>query len=337
MPVVLITGANGFVGQALCPRMLAEGWQVREAVRHHVQTMGDGKAKSYAGSPFPLTPSCKGEGITQDIVVVGDIRPNTDWSEALVGVDVVVHLAARVHVMNNTAVDSLTEFRQVNVAGTKRLAQMAAAAGVRRLVYISSIKVNGSGSPLPYTEADTPAPRDPYEISKWEAEQVLHEVAAKTELDVVIFRPPLVYGPGVGANFLRLIKFVESGIPIPLKSVDNRRSMIYLGNLIDAIITCVRHPRAAGETFCVSDGRDISTPELIRIIALSMGKNPRLLPFPPALLKALGKLTGKNDEVERLIGSLFIDSSKIRNSLNWKPPFTIEEGMKETVKWYKSL
>lgn len=314
MSTVLVTGANGFVGWALCVRMLEEGWQVRGTVR---------SAKLSASLPTGV-----------EAVQIEAIGPDTDWSKVLAGIDVVIHLAARVHVMKDTAIDPLSEFRQVNVDGTQRLAQMAAAAGVRRLVYVSSVKVNGSGSLLPYSETDTPAPKDPYDISKWEAEQVLHKIAADTELDVVILRPPVVYGPGVKANFLHLLKLVASGIPLPLDSVDNRRSLIYVGNLVDAIITCASHPRAAGETFLVSDDEDISTPQLIHMISAGMEKQSRLLPCPTGILVVLAKLIGKSSEIERLISSLSIDCSKIRTTLGWKPPFSMEEGIRETIDWF---
>lgn len=283
-------------------------------------------------------PLSQGKGKQHNIVTVGDIGPKTDWTEALEGLYAVVHLAARVHVMRETAADSLSEFRRVNVEGTARLGRMAASAGVKRMIYISSIGVNGKSTQgHPFTEEDAPNPYDPYTISKWEAEQALRQASKDTGLEIVILRPPLVYGPCAPGNFGRLMGLVQTGLPLPLGSVKNIRSFIYISNLVDAIVTCVSHPRAANETFLVSDGQDISTPEFIRMIAFAMGNKPRLLPFPPALLKVLGKFVGKSEEIERLIGSLFVDNSKIRNLLNWKPPFTTEEGIEETVKWYKSL
>ena len=310
---VLVTGTTGFVGAALVSRLVDSGrFGVRTALRRE-----------------------SGEllvGVEQ--IVVGDLTPNTDWQQVLVGVDAVVHLAARVHVMNDTAADPLSAFRQVNVAGTERLARMAATKGVKRFVYISSVKVNGESCEKPFTEQSIPAPEDPYGVSKWETEQILHRVAEETGLEVVILRPPLVYGPGVKANFLSLFKIVDRGIPLPLAGINNQRSLIYLENLVDAIIKCIEHPNAANQTFLLSDGQDVSTPELIRMIASAMGKKPRLAPCPPVVLKFLGKLTGKSLEVKRLIGSLQIDNSKIKKVLNWQRPFTMEEGIAETVKWY---
>ena len=310
---VLVTGATGFVGTALVSRLVDSGrFGVRAAVRRE------------SGELLAVV----------EQVVAGNLTPNTDWQQVLVGVDAVVHLAARVHVMNDTAADPLSAFRQVNVAGTERLARIAATKGVKRFVYISSVKVNGEGCEKPFTEHSIPAPEDPYGVSKWEAEQILHRVAEETGLEVVILRPPLVYGPGVKANFLSLFKIVDRGIPLPLAGINNQRSLIYLENLVDAIIKCIEHPNAANQTFLLSDGQDVSTPELIRMIASAMGKKPRLAPCPPVVLKFLGKLTGKSLEVKRLIGSLQIDNSKIKKVLNWQRPFTMEEGIAETVKWY---
>ena len=310
---MLVTGATGFVGAALVSRLVDSGrFVVRAAVRRESCVLLAGVER----------------------MVVGDLTPNTDWQQALVGVDAVVHLAARVHVMNDTASDPLSAFRQVNVAGTERLARIAATKGVKRFVYISSVKVNGESCEKPFTEQSIPAPEDPYGVSKWETEQILHRVAEETGLEVVILRPPLVYGPGVKANFLSLFKIVDRGIPLPLAGINNQRSLIYLENLVDAIIKCIEHPNAANQTFLLSDGQDVSTPELIRMIASAMGKKPRLAPCPPVVLKFLGKLTGKSLEVKRLIGSLQIDNSKIKKVLNWQRPFTMEEGIAETVKWY---
>lgn len=268
-----------------------------------------------------------------EVVQIESIGPDTDWSDALAGVDTVVHLAARVHVMNDRVADPLSAFRQVNVAGTERLARMAADAGVKRLVFLSTVKVNGEKTEKHlFTEEHTPQPQDPYAISKFEAEQALHNISDATGLEIVILRSPLVYGPGVKANFLRLLNMVNKNIPLPLSMVNNKRSMIYIGNLIDAIIKCIENPNAANQTFLVSDGQDVSTPELIRMIAKAMGKKARLFPCPVSFLKMIGKVAGKSDEIERLTGSLQIDSAKIKSTLNWTPPYTIEEGSMETVK-----
>ncbi len=312
---ILVTGTNGFVGRVLCERLVADGWQVRGTIRSTEQL-----------GTFPA-------GV--EVVQIKSIGADTDWSDVLIRADAVVHLAARVHVMNDTATDPLSAFRQVNVAGTDRLARMAAINGVKRFVYVSSIKVNGEGCEKPFTEHDIPAPDDPYGISKREAEQVLHLIAGDTGLEVVILRPPLVYGPGVKANFLSLFKIVDRGIPLPLASINNHRSLIYLGNFVDAIITCINHPKAAVQTYLVSDGEDVSTPELIQRMAAALGRPARLFPFPPSLMRFAGKLFGKSDAVERLVGSLTIDSSKIQRELGWKPPYTMEQGLKETAEWYK--
>lgn len=311
---IIVTGANGFVGRTMCRRALEKGLQVRGTVR---------SAKDADSLPVGV-----------ETVQINSIGPDTDWSSAFTDVDTVIHLAARVHMTNDTAPDPLAAFREVNVAGTERLARMAAKAGVKRFIYLSSVKVNGEGSQVPYSEQDTPMPSDPYGISKLEAEQVLNSIADSTNLEVIILRPPLVYGPHVKANFLRLLELIRKGIPLPLALINNKRSMIYLENLVDAIAKCIEHPNAANQTFLVSDGQDISTPDLIKMIAKEMGKRANLIPFPPAVLKMIGKITGKGAEIDRLTGSLQIDSSKIRTLLNWNPPYTVEEGISETVKWY---
>jgi len=246
--------------------------------------------------------------------------------------DTVVHLASRVHILNDSAVDPVKAFREVNVLGTERLARMSAKAGIRRFIFISSVKVNGEGSLRSYTEKDIPEPQDTYGISKREAEDSLACIAAETGLQTVILRLPLVYGPGVKANFRNLIKIVASGFPLPFKGIDNRRSFLYLGNLMDAIITCIAHPSAAGKTFMLSDGQDVSTPDLIKMIARSMNKKVILFSLHPGILKALCKISGKTEDLEKLKESLFVDSSMIRDLLNWKPPFTLEEGIRGTVK-----
>lgn len=317
MSIVLVTGASGFVGRMLCERLLSCGFSVRATVRP-------------GSSPDKLLP-----GVEK--ITVGDFREECDWTRALLDVDTVVHLAARVHQMQDAALDPLAVYRSVNVAGTERLARAAAAHGIRRFVFLSSVKVNGEESPKAYREDDRPSPRDFYGISKWEAEERLREVAAGTKLETVIIRSPLVYGPRVGANFLSLVRLVDRGIPLPLGSIDNRRSFIYLGNLTDALISCIGHPKAAGRIFLVSDGRDLSTPELIAMIARSLGRRPPLFSFPPDFLRAACRAVGKRAAIERLAGSLCVDSGRIRDTIDWKPPFTVEEGIKATMEWYRSL
>ncbi len=310
---ILATGASGFVGQALCSALIERGYEVRGAVRQEAAVLPPGMEKT----------------------VVGPMDGNTDWSDALRGIDCVIHLAARVHVMHEKSSDPLTEFRKVNVEGTVRLAEAAAAAGVKRLVYVSSIKVNGEATfERPFSESDAPNPPDPYGVSKWEAEMALQKISAETGLEIVIVRPPLVYGPGVGGNFARMLGWIEKGIPLPLGSVRNRRSMIYVENLADALIHCATRPEAANETFLVSDAKPVSTPELVRILSEKMGVKPAIFPLPLALLAMLGKLAGKSAEVERLTGSLEIDSSRIRKMLGWNPPHAMADGMAETAAWY---
>lgn len=315
MPDVLVTGANGFIGTALCNRLLGENFRVHGTVR-------------------PGKVSLLPEGV--EAAHIESIDGDTDWINALKGIDTVVHLAARVHVTNNHSKDSLAAYRYVNMAGTARLARMAAAARVKRFLYLSTVKVNGKGKAAPYTEKDDPEPTDPYGTSKWEAEKVLYEIADQIGMEVVILRPPLVYGPGVKANFLRLFKVVDRSIPLPLANVNNRRSLIYLENLLDVIVTCINHPKAAGNTYLVSDGEDVSTPELIRRIGSALGRPVRLFPFPTFMLKIAGCISGKSVAIDRLISSLTVDSSKIRRELNWQAPFSMAQGLRETAKWYLS-
>lgn len=312
---VLVTGATGFVGHFLCARLLKEGWKV-------LGTLLESEI-----------PSCLVDEV--EPVTVRPLGGNTEWGQALAGVDTIIHLAARVHIMDDPSADPLTEFRKVNVAGTARLAAEAAKAGVKRFIFISSIKVNGEESPSPYTSASRPAPSDPYGISKWEAEQALRKIESETGMEVVVVRPTLVYGPGVKANFLTMLKIISKGIPLPLASITNKRSMIYVGNLVDALTVCAVHPAAAGQTYLVSDGEDVSTPELIRRTAKALGLPARLFSFPVSLMRLAGKLTGKRGAVNRLTGSLTVDSSKIRQELGWMPPLTMEEGLAETARWFK--
>ena len=309
---VLVTGANGFIGRALCEALSASGHTVRKAVR------------------------ASGPG-DKNAIAVGDIGPGTDWGAALEGVSAVVHLAARTHVLRETAADPLAEYRRINVAATERLARSAAARGVRRLVFLSSVKVNGERTGArPFTEDDAPRPEDAYGESKWEAEQALARIAAETGLQAVVLRPPLVYGPGVKGNFLRLLQWVARGWPLPLGSVENRRSLIYVGNLVDAIVKAIEAPRAAGETFLVADSQDVSTPDLVRGLAAALGVKPRLLPFPLAPLRLASALAGRGAEFARLTGSLQVDSSRIQRKLDWRPRFTLAQGLAETARWYRS-
>jgi len=267
-------------------------------------------------------------------VPICSIGPDTDWGKAFDGIDTVIHLAARVHVMDETDGEPLAAYRRVNVAGTERLARSAAAAGVKRFVFLSSVKVNGEEAPAAYREDAVPAPQDPYGVSKLEAELALRTISSETGLEVVVIRPPLVYGPGVKANFYKLMRTVARGVLLPLGSVNNARSLVYLGNLLDAIKICVQHPAAAGKVFFVSDGDDVSTPELVRRLAAALGRSARLVGVPAALMRLGGSLTGKTSAVDRLLGSLTVDIGRIRTELGWKPPFTMAEGLKETAKWF---
>ena len=311
----LITGANGFVGKVLCAELLRQGQSVRAAVRQAKQMQE-----------------------TIEVAVVGNIDVNTDWQNALRGVDVVIHLAARVHIMRDTAADPLAEFRRINTAGTEHLAHCAAESGVKRLVYVSSIKVNGETThgDNQLSTVNEVIPLDPYGISKWEAEQALRKVADETGLEVVIVRPSLAYGPGVKGNFAQLLSVVAKSIPLPFASIQNRRSLIYVGNLANALITCATHPAAAGQTYLVCDGEDISTPDLLRQLAKGMGVPAHLFPCPPKLLQVIGKLTGKSQQVERLLGSLRVDGDKMRADLNWTPPFSLHQGLQATAEWYRT-
>ena len=306
----LITGASGFVGKSLCGALSVRGLFVRVALR----------------SPSALFGQFEG-------VVVGAIDADTRWSEALEGIGTVVHLAARVHVMSEVSPDPLVEFRRVNVSGTENLAHHAAAAGVKRFVFISSVKVNGefTAAKHAFTETDTPTPQDAYGQSKHEAEQGLRQIAAETGMEVVIVRPPLVYGPGVKANFAALMRAVQKGWPLPLGAIHNQRSLIALDNLVDFIITCITHPKAANQTFLISDGQDLSTTELVRGMAQAAGVPARLLPVPVWALAWAGRLAGKGDAIQRLCANLQIDSSKARDLLGWEPKVSVQEGLRRAM------
>lgn len=310
---IFVTGASGFVGRALCHTLSTQAaFATRGAVR-------------VAGTPLPA-------GV--QAAIVSDLNASTDWAAALAGVDVLVHAAARVHVMNETAADSLAAFRQVNVEGTLNLARQAAAAGVRRFVFISSIKVNGETSQpgRPLRADDAPAPVDAYGISKQEAEQGLFELAASCDMEVVVIRPVLVYGPGVKANFHSMMRWVQRGLPLPFGVVDNRRSLVSLGNLVDLIVTCIEHPAAANQVFIASDGDDVSLPVLLRALGQALGRPVRLLPVPVGALKFAAGLVGRGDLALRLLGSLQVDIRKNRELLGWTPPLTLDQGLQITAR-----
>ena len=312
---VLVTGASGFVGSALCAHLVAKGHAARGAVRNT------------QGKPLP--------GVEYQIV--SDMSIGANWREVLTDINVVVHCAARVHVMKEASVDPLAAFREVNVKGTACLAEQAVDRGAKRFIYISSIKVNGeTTSGHPFKADDTPAPEGPYGISKWEAEQVLREIAEKTGLEVVIIRPPLVYGPGVRANFLRLMQGIMSGVPLPLGAIDNRRSLVALDNLVDLIEDCLNNPQAINQTFLVSDGDDLSTKALFQRTAVALGRPVRLIPVPVSLLWTMARLFGKSDFAQRLCGSLQVDISKTRDRLSWSPPISVDEALHKTAKHFLS-
>jgi nucleoside-diphosphate-sugar epimerase len=313
MSRVLVTGANGFLGRPLCAHLAECGHSVVRAVR----------------SPSGELPAADG------VVVTGNLEDAPDLGGALPGVDVVVHLAARAHVMRDTAADPEAAFRRANLDATRHLAQEALGAGVRRFVFLSSVKVNGEQTTdRPFTEDDLPKPEDAYGRSKWAAEQELWRIAGATRLEVVVIRPPLVYGPRVKGNFLRLLKLADTGVPLPLASVPNRRSLVNVWNLCDLINICVSHPAAAGETFLASDQHDLSTPELIRVLSESLRKRPLLFPLPPTLLFGASRLFGRTALTTRLLGSLQVDSAKASRLLGWRPAVSVGEGLRRTAAWY---
>jgi len=298
---VLVTGANGFVGSAVLDRLRRDGHAVRAAIR----------------TATTLPPDVER--------TAGDLHPVRNWSDSLHRVDVVIHLAARVHVMREAVAEPLDEYRRVNVDGTVNLASAAAAAGVRRFVYVSTLKVNGEAGR--FTESNQPEPTDPYAQSKYEAEVALRRIGSERRLDVVIIRPPLVYGPGVQANFRVLMRAIARGVPLPLGAIRNQRSLVGIDNLVDFIMTCLAHPAAANETFLVADGEDLSTPDLVRRLARAMGRPSRLFPVNPSLLRLGASLCGRQDIVDRLVESLQADITKARTRLTWSPPVSVDEGL----------
>lgn len=310
---VLVTGGAGFVGQALVSALMAEtNISVRATVRHIGRNIG----------------------LADVDVFTADISPQTDWSEVLTDVEVIAHTAARVHIMHDEVEDPMIEYRRINVDGTLNLAQQAAAAGIKRFIFISSIKVNGESTRAgcAYTADDVAAPVDAYSISKSEAEAGLRLLSYETGMEVVIIRPPLVYGPGVKGNFSSLLRWVARGLPLPLgAATTNRRSLVGLDNLISLILTCVDNPKAANQTFLVSDGEDLSTADLLQRIGGALNRPTYLLPVPIRILHIASRLLGKRSIAERLLGSLQVDISKTCSLLNWYPPVSVDEGLRRAV------
>lgn len=312
--MILVTGANGFVGSALAARLSQSGAGVRAAVRR--------------------PPAAPRQGL--EYVAAPSLSAGADWRHALEGVSAVVHAAARVHVMRDEASDPLQEFRRANVEGTLALARQAAAAGVERFVFVSSIKVNGESTPRdrPFSAADVPQPQDPYGVSKLEAERALVGLARETGLQVVIVRPPLVYGPGVKANFFALLRWLHRGVPLPFGAIHNRRSLVALENLVDLLATCVEHPAAPGQTLLVSDGEDLSTTELLRRLAVALGKRARLVPVPERALIIAAQVLGAGSIARRLCGSLCVDIAPTRRLLGWAPPVGVDAGLRMAAEAY---
>ena len=317
MMKILITGASGFVGQSLIPTLKHHNIQVRQVARE----------QAYSNQEHSNI---------DEFYYVRDFAEKDVWQAALSDCDVVIHLAARVHVMQDVAVNPLEAFLAVNLQGTVNLATAAAKAGIKRFVFVSSVKVNGEFTQnQPFAESDLPNPQDPYAISKYEAEKALRQIEKETGMQVVILRPPLIYGAGVKANFAALLKLVDKKLPLPLANINNKRSFIYVNNFVDVIITCATHPNAAGHTYLVSDGENVSMPQLIKKIAIALNKPSYLFPFPISIMRFFAKLVGKAASVDRLTESLVIDSLKIRRELGWKPPFTMAEGLQVTADWYR--
>lgn len=299
---VLITGASGFVGGRLLAVLQAD------------------KCLDVTG--------CSRSG-GRGLAACPELDGDADWSLLLAGVDVVIHTAARAHVLRDDTVDPLAEYRRVNVEGSIRLARQAAEAGVRRFIFLSSIGVNGTLTSRPFTESDIPNPAEPYAQSKWEAEQGLWEIQRESAMEVVVIRPPLVYGPGAPGNFGKLVRWVERGVPLPLGAVPNQRSLVALGNLVDLIVTCIDHPAAANQVFLAGDGEDLSTTQLLRGVGEAMGRPARLIPVPAGLLMAGASLLGKKAMAQRLLGSLQVDITKANEQLGWQPPLSVKEGFAE--------
>ena len=320
MKTVLVTGADGFVGRNLCPYLKSRDLSVR------------GSVVEIKTSP------CLLDGV--EYVETGFMTQHTDWQPALKDVDVVVHLAARVHIMQETAADPLLEFRKVNVVPTLQLAKQAAQAGVKKFVFMSTVKVNGEGdSQLKraiYKESDPANPQDAYGLSKLEAEKQLSIISQETGMQLITIRPPLIYGPGVGANFLKLINLVQKGLPLPFSIIRNKRSFLYVENLADAIYNICIKDINTNDVFFVSDQNDMSIAELVKVIATVSHRNVFLMPLPGSLLRVAAKLLGKADMISRLVDSLVVDTAKIKSTLNWHAPYSVLQGLTKTIAWHEA-
>ena len=312
MKKILVTGASGFIGQSLCETLSKSGRLVLGAVRN-LNSILINKNIEY--------------------IPVGDIAFKKNWKDLLVDVDGIIHCAGKVHKMIDNK--NLDAYSLANINGTKYLAEQAAEVGVKRLVFLSSVKVNGESTDQiakqKFSHKDKSNPNDSYAISKLEAEKALWEISSRTGLEIVVVRLPLVYGYGSKGNLARLIKIVKSGIPLPLSLIKNQRSMIGIDSTIDLLIRCIDYPKASGKTFLASDDEDLSTPELIKLIASSMRKKANLFPFPISMLKFLGSVFGRSEEINRLVGSLRVDNSYTKEILNWVPPISVEEGIRRMV------
>lgn len=314
---ILVTGANGFVGRHLCRELAKSGRDVVAAVRNHAA-------------------ATKLDECASEICRTGPVGPGTDWTRALKGCDAIIHLVARVHVMRDPEREPLNAFREINVKGTERLCKQACDMGVRRFIFVSSIKVNGEATNgHAFRADDAPNYQDPYGQSKWEAEERLRILAEEAGMEWVVVRPPLIYGPGVRGNFLTLLACVSRGMPLPLGSVNNQRSLIGVQNLASLLNLLIDHPAAAGKRFLVKDGEDVSTPELIRKVATALHRTPRLIPIPESLLLTAGTLLHRRPAVERLCGSLVVDTTKTTELLQWTPPHSLDSGLQSTARWFQ--
>jgi nucleoside-diphosphate-sugar epimerase len=312
---ILVTGASGFIGRALIPRLIQSGHDVVAASRD-ANTELDGAT----------------------IQPTAELGPDTDWREALREVEAVIHLAARVHVMSDSALDAMAENRRINTEGTGKLAKDAAMAGVRLFIFMSTIKVNGETSDVePFRAYDIPTPKNPYAIAKLEAEEALLQTARFSDMRAAIIRPPLVYGPGVKGNFISLLNLCGKGWPLPVGSINNRRSLIYVGNLVDMVHRLIEEPPSTTGVYLCRDPQDVSTPELFRKVSSALGIKPLIIPFPLSLLRLGAALSGKTAAISRLTESLYVDDRPTRTDLDWTPPFSMLKGLKETATWFDNL